>query len=406
MVLDCRLDGGKLDAAGLAPAVQAELQVFNDLTLQIQETKKQLDRYLEQANAKGTPIASVEAVVKVFTKRIDKLEVQGVQRFKALEQIDPELRSKLKAGRAAAAPNASSVGEALADGESVESGLSPQAREIKRQGDLAIEGAKRIAAEVEGIERGVVTDPTRLRALAADMLETINQIRARPDLAAACVNTLHKLEPFAKILPLLDSEIAALRRLDIGAARSRMLSLPQRINDFLDEAGLVEKDSADDGDKKKKTKKKKKKKKKPAAEPAAGPTEECADPTLDEKKKSSEDIYRLKQEQLGLLVEMLDKLCPDAIDRSVDHISINMDAIPTRAFRECASQVEVWLQRADEPVAEPPPPPPKPLTGAAALLETLDKFRAENGGVDDPYYAAMRSALEELEIEEREEQGS
>ena len=52
------------------------------------------------------------------------------------------------------------------------------------------------------------------------------------------------------------------------------------------------------------------------------------------------------------------------------------------------------------------PPPPKPLTGAAALLETLDKFKAANGGVDDPYYYAMRSALEELEIEEREEQGS
>jgi hypothetical protein len=64
------------------------------------------------------------------------------------------------------------------------------------------------------------------------------------------------------------------------------------------------------------------------------------------------------------------------------------------------------LPPADEPAAEPPPPPPKQLTGAAALLETLDKFKAANGGVDDPYYAAMRSALEELEIEEREEQGS
>ena len=63
------------------------------------------------------------------------------------------------------------------------------------------------------------------------------------------------------------------------------------------------------------------------------------------------------------------------------------------------------LPPADEPAAEPPPPP-KQLTGAAALLETLDKFKAANGGVDDPYYACMRSALEELEIEEREEQGS
>ncbi|KAH8067046.1 hypothetical protein JL720_12556 [Aureococcus anophagefferens] len=63
----------------------------------------------------------------------------------------------------------------------------------------------------------------------------------------------------------------------------------------------------------------------------------------------------------------------------------------------------VAVDRAAEPAAEPPPPAPKPLTGAAALLETLDKFKAQNGGVDDPYYACMRSALEELEIEEREE---
>ena len=55
------------------------------------------------------------------------------------------------------------------------------------------------------------------------------------------------------------------------------------------------------------------------------------------------------------------------------------------------------------PTLNGPTPAPKPLTGAAALLETLDKFKAKNGGVDDPYYAAMRSALEELEIEEREE---
>jgi hypothetical protein len=357
--------------------VQAELQVFNDLTLQIQETKKQLDRYLEQANAKGTPIASVEAVVKVFTKRIHKLEVQGVQRFKALEQIDPELRSKLKAGRAAPAPNASSVGEALADGESLISEL--------------VQGSHRMEAEMEDIERGVVTDPTRFRALAADFVESLHRFRARPDLAAACGDYLKALEPFAEILPFLDSEIAALRRLDIGAVRSRMLSLPQRIKDHMAEAGPVEQSGEDGSDKK--TKKKKKKKKKPAAapaaEPAAGPTEECADPTLDEKTNFSHNVYRISPVQLGSLVEMLENSCPDAITRatSVNEAEINIDAIPPRVFRKCASQVEVWLQRADESAAEPPPPPPKPLTGAAALLETLDKFRAENGGVDDPYYA-------------------
>ena len=60
---------------------------------------------------------------------------------------------------------------------------------------------------------------------------------------------------------------------------------------------------------------------------------------------------------------------------------------------------------ADEPAATPAPPP-ELLTGAAGLLQILDEFKIKNGGVDDAYYAAMRSALEELEIEEREEQGS
>jgi hypothetical protein len=73
------------------------------------------------------------------------------------------------------------------------------------------------------------------------------------------------------------------------------------------------------------------------------------------------------------------------------------------AADRAAEPAYVAVDRAAEPAAEPPPPAPKPLTGAAALLETLDQFKAKNGGVDDPYYAAMRSALEELEIEEREE---
>ncbi|KAH8066898.1 hypothetical protein JL721_7888 [Aureococcus anophagefferens] len=80
-------------------------------------------------------------------------------------------------------------------------------------------------------------------------------------------------------------------------------------------------------------------------------------------------------------------------------VSVNFGG--ARAFEHLPDGVAV--DRAAEPAAEPPPPAPKPLTGAAALLETLDKFKAQNGGVDDPYYACMRSALEELEIEEREE---
>ncbi|KAH8055203.1 hypothetical protein JL721_10307 [Aureococcus anophagefferens] len=58
---------------------------------------------------------------------------------------------------------------------------------------------------------------------------------------------------------------------------------------------------------------------------------------------------------------------------------------------------DVAVDRAAEPAAEPPPPAPKPLTGAAALWETLDKFKAQNGGVDDrttPHAQCARSKIE------------
>ncbi|KAK7230945.1 hypothetical protein SO694_00077019 [Aureococcus anophagefferens] len=89
-----------------------------------------------------------------------------------------------------------------------------------------------------------------------------------------------------------------------------------------------------------------------------------------------------------------------ALSMRAGQVSVNFGG--ARAFQHLPDGY-VAVDRAAEPAAEPPPPAPKPLTGAAALLETLDKFKAQNGGVDDPYYACMRSALEELEIEEREE---
>ena len=76
-------------------------------------------------------------------------------------------------------------------------------------------------------------------------------------------------------------------------------------------------------------------------------------------------------------------------------------AVLTAAMIETAAKYQAPPEP-DEPAAEPPPAP-ELLTGAAGLLQILDEFRIKNGGVDDPYYAAMRSALEELEIEERGE---
>lgn len=95
-----------------------------------------------------------------------------------------------------------------------------------------------------------------------------------------------------------------------------------------------------------------------------------------------------------------DVLLKDIIDCMRRAYPDSQRAEYSRAIAEAKVRVEAEVKaRAATEAARPP----KPLTGAAALLETLDKFKAKNGGVDDPYYAAMRSALEELEIEEREE---
>ena len=104
----------------------------------------------------------------------------------------------------------------------------------------------------------------------------------------------------------------------------------------------------------------------------------------------------------GLLADLFDFTGDRVKDKMVQNIiSTLQHAYPasqraelrrTRAEAEAKARAEAEAAR-----------PPKPLTGAAALLQTLDEFKAQNGGVDDPYYAAMRSALEELDIEERGE---
>ena len=112
-----------------------------------------------------------------------------------------------------------------------------------------------------------------------------------------------------------------------------------------------------------------------------------------------------------------------ALTMCAGQVSVNFGG--ARAFQHLPDGY-VAVDRAAEPAAEPPPPPPTPLTGAAALLETLDKFKAQNGASTtrttpacavrsrswksrsarrgrNPALVLVRSALEELEIEEREE---
>ena len=106
----------------------------------------------------------------------------------------------------------------------------------------------------------------------------------------------------------------------------------------------------------------------------------AAFPSDDAKKRA---MPRVKDRMLENIIDSLQTAYPD---------SHRAELRRTRAEAEAKARAEAEAAR-----------PPKPLTGAAALLETLDEFKAQNGGVDDPYYACMRSALEELDIEERGE---
>ena len=84
-----------------------------------------------------------------------------------------------------------------------------------------------------------------------------------------------------------------------------------------------------------------------AENPALDEEELTHAPDLEEKTRFSHNIYRIKQEELGVLVEKLDAKCPDAIDKSTsdDEIEINIDQIDPRTFhdldryvRQCLSQ--------------------------------------------------------------------
>ena len=77
------------------------------------------------------------------------------------------------------------------------------------------------------------------------------------------------------------------------------------------------------------------------------------DLSVEERTAFSHKIYRIKQEELGVLVAKLDAMCPDAIDKHASHdeIDINIDRIDVRTFRELNRYVNECL--AGKPRARP-----------------------------------------------------
>ena len=79
-------------------------------------------------------------------------------------------------------------------------------------------------------------------------------------------------------------------------------------------------------------------------------------PTLEEKTRLSHNIYKIKSEELGELVQKLEVRCPQAIDKqqAEDEIEINIDAIEPRTFHEVrAARRDLSHSRRGEQLAHP-----------------------------------------------------
>ena len=78
----------------------------------------------------------------------------------------------------------------------------------------------------------------------------------------------------------------------------------------------------------------------------------AAAPTLEERTAFSHNMWRIRQEELGVLVDKLARLCPAAMEEeNKDEIEIDIDKIDARTFRELDNYVNECL--AGKPRARP-----------------------------------------------------
>ena len=76
------------------------------------------------------------------------------------------------------------------------------------------------------------------------------------------------------------------------------------------------------------------------------PDEPTHIPDVAEKTRFSHAIYRMTPEEMGVLLEKIDRLCPDAIDKNTkEEIEINIDKIDARTFRELDRYVRECLAK-------------------------------------------------------------
>ena len=77
---------------------------------------------------------------------------------------------------------------------------------------------------------------------------------------------------------------------------------------------------------------------------AVAPAPTLAEPSFEDRTRFSHAIYRIKQAQLGVLVDKLYRLCPAAIEEEGnEEISISVDKIDARTFHELDRYVNECL---------------------------------------------------------------
>jgi len=104
---------------------------------------------------------------------------------------------------------------------------------------------------------------------------------------------------------------------------------------------------------------------------AAAPAKSRA-PSADEKDKFCKLVFQLRAVDLGRIIELIDELCPQAIERSgKDEIDINVDVIDAASYRKLEALARECASKEKETPATVP------------VTSTSNKKRKTKGGDDD-----------------------
>lgn len=120
--------------------------------------------------------------------------------------------------------------------------------------------------------------------------------------------------------------------------------------------------------------------------------------TSEDRDKFCKYLFQLKAAEVGRVVEIVDELCPSALDKTAkDEVDLNVDSIPGDAYRKIEAYVLEALGKASSSTVHsetsggatvassstasgPPPPPPPPSSSSA---KSKKRTRPSEGGGDE-----------------------